>query len=387
MMKRIHLIFALITALPLFVAGATGTILVFFKPADYIINRALVDVKVQGEKLPLDTLIAKIHAEHPELKVTGASFPRHPDRAFQFWAKVGGTKAEEDHYWSIYIDPYTGTISEAHDTEKLSRSSFIGWVTSLHYSLRAGETGEKYVGFSAMFLLISIGTGLYLWWPKTVSSLKYKLKPKVAKRWKQNAYTWHSMFGFYLGLGLFFVALTGGIMAFNSQLTPIFYFLTASEAPKEPQPIELKGGESLKSIEELSQIALTEAKAHIKAPVWFDYIAFPDEKNGLMTVYLQESDELYAVTNSRISLDARDGSILQTSFPDTRNRGEKLLDWTAAVHFGTWGDAGGTVLGWIIRILWIGVALLSPFLIVTGFTIWKKHRWFKNKFQKPSTQG
>ena len=91
----------------------------------------------------------------------------------------------------------------------------------------------------------------------------------------------------------------------------------------------------------------------------------------------KESDELWGLTQYVVAVDANSGKILSSKAPQNHNRGEKVLAWVSALHFGSFGDLGGTVIGHISRIIWIFAALMPFFLAMTGLTIWRKPAWYR----------
>jgi uncharacterized iron-regulated membrane protein len=76
---------------------------------------------------------------------------------------------------SVYVDPgtaaITGRIEEAERPDE--------WLRNLHSNFRLGTGAGTLTELAASLTLVSLGTGLYLWWPKTRAAMRRSLLPRL----------------------------------------------------------------------------------------------------------------------------------------------------------------------------------------------------------------
>lgn len=76
---------------------------------------------------------------------------------------------------SVYVDPgtaaITGRIEEAKRPDE--------WLRNLHSNFRLGTGAGTLTELAASLTLVSLGTGLYLWWPKTRAAIRRSLLPRL----------------------------------------------------------------------------------------------------------------------------------------------------------------------------------------------------------------
>jgi uncharacterized iron-regulated membrane protein len=123
-----------------------------------------------------------------------------------------------------FVDPYSGKIA---GPESPGLRNFFAQVTALHrwFGLsNAHHTAAIAVkGATALLLLFLLLSGAILWIPKfwTRTSLGVGIVPRLGKHARARNLNWHKVTGFWLGLPLTIVVLTGVVMAYpwaNAQL-------------------------------------------------------------------------------------------------------------------------------------------------------------------------
>ena len=115
---------------------------------------------------------------------------------------------------TVYVDPasarVTGEIAEARRPGE--------WLRSLHSSWRLGPVAEPVTELAASWVLVSLLTGVYLWWPRTRPALRRALRPR-SHRPGRGRWRWlHSSIGMVLlvpllaliGSGLSWTTYAGG---------------------------------------------------------------------------------------------------------------------------------------------------------------------------------
>lgn len=117
-----------------------------------------------------------------------------------------------DHWFPlrmIWINPYTAELVSS----RTFGDCFITWIYDLHWSLLLGKTGHVFVRFLGLLLMLSLSTGLYLWWPNP-RGLKKALTIKRKASSERLIFDLHKTFGFYTVPILFVLAFSGMHLVF-----------------------------------------------------------------------------------------------------------------------------------------------------------------------------
>jgi len=109
---------------------------------------------------------------------------------------------------SVYVDPasaaVTGEIVEADRPDE--------WLRSLHSSWRIGPLAEPVTELAASWVLVSLLTGLYLWWPRNVRSLLRSMRMRRPGRVRMRSL--HTTLGIVLFVPL--IALVGSGLSWTT---------------------------------------------------------------------------------------------------------------------------------------------------------------------------
>jgi uncharacterized iron-regulated membrane protein len=215
-MKRalltLHKWAGLVAGLFLFLLGASGSALVFENGIDRALNPSFYYVQPKGERLPLSDLLARANAADPTDPVGGIRIADAPDQAYELSARARR---------SIMVDPYTGRILGTRDREK----SLARWLHLLHTRFLAGERGELAAGWLSVIMLGLALSGLYLWWPRRLLSVK------TAASWKRANFDLHNVVGFYSSAVLTLIAFSAILIAFEHTTDPLVRRLDGDRQP------------------------------------------------------------------------------------------------------------------------------------------------------------
>jgi uncharacterized iron-regulated membrane protein len=206
----------LISILVLFFS-ITGALLAYERPMLRAADRHNYHVdpdRQQTVRLALDALVMLVAAALPSPieMVTTHHDPRAP------------VEIETANHNVYFVDPYSGKIA---GPESPRLRNFFADVTALHrwFGLsNAHHTAAIAVkGATALLLLFLLLSGAILWMPKywTRTSLGVGIVPRLAGHARARNLNWHKVTGFWLGLPLTILVLTGVIMAYpwaNAQL-------------------------------------------------------------------------------------------------------------------------------------------------------------------------
>ena len=151
-----------------------------------------------------------------------------------------------------YVNQYTGKVLG----ERARGQTFLGYVRSLHVRLASGDVGRNILKCSAIAMLFSLASGLYLWWP--IKRVRIRGKWGSRRLW----FDLHNAIGVFSLLPLVLLAATGTVLGFEDQLAPVIYRLTGS------RPIHATGSALREPAEEAATTitpdqAVAIARAHM----------------------------------------------------------------------------------------------------------------------------
>ncbi|MDD4914133.1 MAG: PepSY-associated TM helix domain-containing protein [Methylococcales bacterium] len=160
---KVHLYLALSLGLVFALMGLTGSLSVYRDELDELFNPQLYIEQTGQPALPPDKIIAAVRAAQPErYGVWTLEMPRTAHGALIAWfEKPRETIGEFYAPLMVAVNPYTGEILDS----RLWGRTFTTWILDLHTQLQMDGLGRKLVAITAVFLMLSVGSGLYLWWP------------------------------------------------------------------------------------------------------------------------------------------------------------------------------------------------------------------------------
>jgi uncharacterized iron-regulated membrane protein len=207
-----------------------------------------------------------------------------------------------------------------------------------------------------LLYVLSLLTGLYLWWPKNKKArrVRFWFKWKDNTGLKRKNYDLHNILGFYaFSVGLV-IALTGMIWAFPMLDRGLQKLLDTSDRVKATT-------ESIYSIPERSgskglDFIFTDIKKKYPDGKAYHFY-FPNDSSSIVSVLARYEPTLKTVV---MRYNTISGQLLQTNrFEDKRN-GEKFRAMNYDIHT-------GSILGLPGKILAFVRSLISASLPLTGF--------------------
>lgn len=348
--RKVHLCLAVAASLPLLVLAATGALLVFPEQTRRLATGVDLRAQPDGGHLPPTKLIASVSAALPgDERISRLHYPVAPGEVL--WAEA------ERHI--VAVDPSTGRVLKVEDV----RGDIIRIVTALHVNLLAGEVGTWVTGLSAVVLMALCVTGLRLWWPVGRWGRSYFFV-SLRRGSKRANFDLHRAAGFYGGLLLLVIALTGATMAFWEVVSPAAYWLTWSErTPDRPRAVRPRDGNERVSPDPVLALALREHPGLEPRRLYL-----PADETKPYRVFLDPPGEHETRTNEvRLEIDPYTGLVLHEEGPRTMSRGDKLLRWVLPLHFGTFG-------GTATKLLYVVVSLSPVLLAATGLVMWRNRR-------------
>lgn len=352
-MRYVHLWLGLASGLVVMVVCLTGAILVFEKEIDEWVNHKLYFTEAQqGQRLPLDSLLANARAYDKSIKVSNIVLETaDPGRNILF----SGKKKDDTHI--IAIDPYTGTIAGSVNDSK----QFFTIVLKLHRYLLMKDTGKIITGISCLIFIALVLTGLILWWPKKRKQLKQRLAIKWDSKFKRLNWDLHAIGGFYVHLVILVIAVTGLTWSYKWVNNSLFVLFDGKPQQKFQVPANtVQQAVSTGFYEEVYQDAnkrlAYKGKVNISIPA----------KDSLAITVSKENREA-SITNivDYLYYEKGTGRLLKERLYENETTGMKVRRAIYPIHT-------GNIYGWPTKLLAFFSVLFAASLPVTGFMIWLK---------------
>lgn len=368
----LHLWLGLITGIVMMIVCITGCIWVFNEEITAMMEPEN-NVPYQQQAVLLPSQIMDIAArEYPGKRVSYTMYRQNKALEVNVGGRRGGS--------TLKLDPYTGRLISKTD-RKPGETSFFRWVLNGHRFLWLPyKIGRPIVNYSTLIFVITLFSGLVLWWPKkwNKSAREKSFTIKWGASIKRINYDLHNVLGFYCLLILFAIGVTGmvyGIEWFSKGL----YWVTAGgkgmPAEKEVVSDSTQAGKHFTPTR-VADIAWQEVARKHPAANGF-YMSFPDTSEPASTItvvpypnkgqYISSgSYQFDQHTGKQLPADAVYGTALkEASFA------VKLRRMNYDIHV-------GSILGLPGKFLAFFASLIGATLPVTGFIIW----WGKKK-KKP----
>jgi uncharacterized iron-regulated membrane protein len=351
----LHLYAGLAFGVVLLSTSLTGAVLLFRTELDAWSNPHLFRVQPGKSILPIDELVAHVRAAHPQGKISYIDLSGDPSRSAMF--RFRGRD-------EVYLDPCTGAVLG----QRNKNDTLLYKVERLHrYLLLRGTTGEYIgeiiTGGSALGLIFLLGSGVYLWVPKSRATLKaaFTLNRKFKGRaWNVNL---HKVLGVYGGIVLFISAYTGLPIAFQWFKQAFYYSVTLSPAPlEEPKSIAPADGANQISAETAWQTGLRAVGDYQSAQLYF-----PETLTEPFEIFIVARDAPHANAGTTLFVDAYSGDVLRSQPYNKKSAGERFFLLSRPLH-------NGKVGGLVGRLMMLGGLLCLMGLVVTGAWLYYRRK-------------
>lgn len=362
----VHLYLGLSVGAFLAIAGLTGSILVFFHEIDGWLNPELHQIQAPQHTgtvhQPLAAIVqAAMQAAPADSMVTTVYGPRRGEGVYAIY-----TSQDSGDWQRIFVDPYRAHVTgmRSYAVDQWVPDHLIDFLFQLHFSLLMGINGIVMAAIMALMLIISLITGLIIWWPTTGQWRKALTIKRHAGPVRFN-FDLHKALSFYL-LPLLLALLLSGVYM---NLHDPFVWVTRQFSPETrvsqdqltSSPIDAARPISVESAWAIAADRYPQGDLHA--------IYLPDDETGVFVVVQKHVPGLSKFWSERqIAIDQYSGEILDVRAPDTRrSAGETFLDWLWPLH-------SGEAFGWAGRIAVFLCGLACPVIYVTGVIRWLQKR-------------
>jgi uncharacterized iron-regulated membrane protein len=383
----VHLYLGLIAGAILAVVGLTGGMLVFYQEMQEVLNPELAMVSTLPENRKKLQSSDDIIAAAEKAKPQGSRFfkmyyPRQPDVAYKmlYFVRDANQANNGDGYY-IFVDPYTAQVQGVqlwHPKDRYWGRPLVSFIMQLHWCLLLGKSGGIINGILAALSIISVLTGLIVWWPLTG-------KFKQALTIKRNAGTvrfnfdLHKTVGFYSAIVLLPVLFSGVYFNLPDQVNVLARLFSPIQRPNAFSTIPLAIHSSPQAGRLPISASAVQAIVQERYPagrLWM--LNAPKNPADVYTVMKNDVTEISRFTGYRdFAVDQYSGEILNVYDRGTGSGGDVFFDWQWPLH-------SGHAFGWAGRILVLLAGLACPVLYVTGVIRWLQKRNARKKAAAPA---
>ncbi|UMY16865.1 PepSY domain-containing protein [Methylobacterium organophilum] len=368
---RLHWALGLTAGLVLALMGITGALLSYEEAIGDLVDAdlALVRVEEGRGRLTPEALVARAQAERPGARVEALTLSGDPAEAPRLRFARGRDGARPA---SLYLDPYDGAVRGEARTE-----AAFATIRALHrWLLLPGDGrgwGRTLTGFCALSLLVFLGTGLYLRWPK-LHRWRIWLKPSLSRPGRARWWSLHAVLGTWLVPVYAVIALSGLWWSYDWYRTGATLLLTGASPAAKAERKRGAGG----------PLALDKAWAAFMAgpgrEARLSVIALPGpEAEAIRIRFLTATGGQGQKDRDEARFSAETGALLAVQPAADKPLGRQIAENMLEVH-------RGRFFGAPVALLFCLAALMMPLFAGTGLTLYWLRRAAARRRAPPATQ-
>lgn len=303
--------------------GLTGAVTAFRHELDRLADPAAMIVAPGRPPAPLAAVAKALKTAAPDARLARLDFPARPGETY--FARLQGPHGLR----LASVDPSTARV--------LRIGGLGDWpaeaVYQLHYSLAAGDGGERVVGAVGLAALLMAVTGPLVWWPGLGRIRQGLSVTRGAGAWR-TARDAHRLAGVGAGLFLAVTAFTGLNMAWKPWLKPAL----AAVAPMRPTPPAAPASGRCRAPAPLDALVAVARAQRNGEPV--RDLRFQG-KGGLRIQVDLAPPAVRPMAADQVWLDACSGTVLAVRIAADDPPGEAFYGWLLPLHSGAWAGLAG----------------------------------------------
>ncbi|WP_281234641.1 PepSY-associated TM helix domain-containing protein [Flavobacterium gelatinilyticum] len=372
--KKVHLWLGLSSGLIVIILGITGCLYAFEEELRPIVHDYYYVDQVKSQKLPISRLLEiaqeKNKKINPNQILSGCRTISDDKRTVIIWFFEELDK-DAVWYWNryqstyFYMDPYTGNIEEIEDYN----FEFFVFIRMLHQTLCLNSTiGDPIVGTATIIFIISLITGLVLWWPKNKQAAKQRFwfRWKNTTQWKRKNYDLHNIMGFYMMIFALILALTGLVWAFECYDKGVQWLFNGGKTYEREKIVSDTSQYNQNNPADKIYAATKQLEPNAKS--YYLFLPKADDSLAVFQTFVRYENRFNDVS---MQFDRYTAKPLKITTYDDKNNGEKFRFINYDLHV-------GSILGFPGKVLAFFASLVCASLPVTGFLIW----WGRNNKKK-----
>jgi uncharacterized iron-regulated membrane protein len=225
-MFQVHLWTGVLLSIYIALIGISGSITVFRLDIVENIPSALQHRPLDAKQYKsLDEIAATIQAAVPQGKVASILAPDEDKHAYASLVKT------RDDMKFVVVDPYTAKLIRVVSFKK----HWAAMVGEFHENLLMGETGEFISGWASILLLLTLLTGLVLWWPGVARWVR-ALGINFKANWKRINFDTHNAIGLWTLLLTSMWCITTVVMVWPEKSNVVMSHISpVTDATVEPK--------------------------------------------------------------------------------------------------------------------------------------------------------
>ncbi|WP_018265650.1 PepSY-associated TM helix domain-containing protein [Methylosinus sp. LW4] len=351
------------------VIGLSGSLLAFRVEIDEFLNKDLfvpTHYTLGGERASVDRIIETSRSAAPEdAAPVWMHFPKSDGGYFDVIYSTRESEGRAKAY-QIVVDPVTAAVKGARlivDDGNHFAEPLAVLLIHLHSALLLGENGATLVGFVGLFLLLSLTTGVYLWWPRN-GRWRQAFQIKRGASAERLTLDLHKTTGVYV-VAIFAVMIFSGLyLTFGAQVTALVDLFS----PVHTHRLQKQTSASADGRPSIGAEAAVAAVDRLFPDGRLMSLSLPEAPESVFVVGKRADDEVNVSEPRRqAAVDRYSGQILAIEDPHRFTAGEKFLEWQFPLHSGeAFGDLGRAA----VALLGVAPALLY----ITGLARWLQKR-------------
>lgn len=356
----IHRWLGLAAGLMFVLLGLTGSFLVFHHAIDSWLNPQLLHGSDATSRRSLEEIvaIAKELGEKDGKELRYADAPREADGVWNIWF-LGKEKGGAFHH--VYIDQATAEVTG----QRVRGQYLVTWIFKLHIELFAGRRGAILVGISGILLMVSLISGVYLWWPLWKHSWRSAFAVRSGSRL---VFDLHKVLGLISVPLLMVIAFSGVYMVFPGWFQPVGKLLNGKADTKPPalvsHPVPNATPITPDQAVAIGQSQLPGSELH--------RVYFPTSDDGVYAIRLRQPEDVRRSSgSSRVWIEQYTGEVLAVRDWNEQSAVDTFFAWQLPLH-------NGEAFGIVGQCVVFAAGFLPAVLYGTGFWLW----WRKGRAKR-----
>ena len=357
---KIHLYLGLFAGALLMVLGLTGSVLVFSDEIDRALNPQLAVRSGVADVATPDEVVKAVEARtgrRPHmLELPRDSQPHY----LAFVAEDGGGAPR-----ALLVGGAEGEVL----ADRRFGSYFVSFCRRLHTDLLLDdEIGTIVVALLGVLGLVSVATGLYLWWPRGSAGLLRALAFRLQRNPRAINYELHRVSGFYLLIVLLVVTASGVYLA----LPGPFAAAVGSFADVTPYPEHLATAVPAEGARALALADVAQVVVNRTPGALITGFSVPTRPEDAYAVFYRAPDEpMSDFGRSAVWIDPYTGDVLHAHEYTQGSVADRVFALQILLHN---GEVAGEFGAWLVFL----AGVVMPLLYVTGFYLW----WVRRRPQR-----
>lgn len=353
--RQLHLWLGLSAGLALVLLGLTGSALVFQGEIDRFLNPGLLLPVAEGPPVSPGTAKRSIEQAIPEnYDLAWMSAPHQNNGVYRGY--VG--PADSPFALMVAIDPGSGALLG----QRPVGEGLVRFLYTLHFQLHLGRTGQNLVGIIGLLALVSLISGLVLWWPgrrNVLAALTIKRRAAPFRRQRDL----HQTLGFISAPVIGMIVISGIILALSQLSRPLVDRISPLGEFGRDLPVASAAGGDPVDVDE----ALLAARAEFPT-ARLTGIGFPrGEQPAYRFAFSEVSHPRQDSGRAYAWVDRHSGKIVDVRSWDRLGSGDRFLDWQVPLHNGSAFGMPGRIAVFLLGFVPLAMA-------ITGCRVWLARR-------------